>query len=484
MLDLCRVIMEMEKLKRMRLKFQSGKSEYHVFAIKNGTAKKTYEPCICKHNIDFTDGCVANFNPFFRSSSELIDGDFFSVGMEKILNRLEEVNRRGLDQVGDLLPDIPSVTTFSSTLKGKIFQTLEQLVAYYKREYNSDEGRATLDRFMHPQYGLLHGVTGCEYCYASRKNVRRDLVRDIDWDDFKAMLEQTVQVTEHETRPDRKLIRSPNSTSRFTVRLGKTTEAASLFHLRDLHRFLTIISDYNVSVHIPTKFLPFEPSIARLLKKTGSTIGYGFSYEALEPGPVLFGFDDTKRLETAQKYADAGVTTLARIAIDTNWSIIENERRGSNISDIAHFLYAHRDIIPQLIPFRMHGRTLKSKITRMDPKHLLIPAEDLFYDAEDTRNQARYEAKGNGEVQATRMHPDYIPLFTYTNQEPGPRRYHLCSDFGNTFYCDRCGIGDRTISIKQNRTRQVPVMNTKPIESKIARARRQKIAKYQRALHL
>jgi len=91
------------------------------------------------------------------------------------------------------------------------------------------------------------------------------------------------------------------------LRFGKRTESYNLLFKDNFMATLGIMAKTGTRGVIPTKFLPFDKEIAKLLKQTKSVVLYGVGFDELEKGAVMNGCSNEWRLEQMIKYNESGV---------------------------------------------------------------------------------------------------------------------------------------------------------------------------------
>ena len=376
-----------------------GKSEFNRFAIKD----KTIEPCICKYNLDFNEGCISNLNPYFKDIKEIFSKSILSD--ELIFDRLDTLLQTQLSTT-KLNPEIRFSCNFTRELQEYILVTIQKEVFdYLKFE------KEFINRYFNNQVGLLDGKrNGCKYCYAHYKNNSQKVL--IDSMDFKNLCQQLDKIP----------------TKNRIIRLDKDSECMSIFHLDFIHELLDICIQYDAKIIAPTKFLYYEPTIAKQLKKTGSVIGYSLSHnDLLEPGPSLYGFDSDYRLHCAKKYADQGVNIVLKIALDCTQSFKDCDKANGNIYKYVQFLTDNPHIGKQLIPLRIHRKDVALTATGHTKLELLSGIQNMFGNSID---RARYIPYFSGSIIPDIIHDDFKQFFGK----------NICGKIGHTFYCDSCNF--------------------------------------------
>ncbi len=449
------------------LELTRGKSTYHTFGdIKNGKGwpyVSKVSPCICEYNLDFVVGCVANSNPYIWTPAEVASGEILTKPRDAILGRLDQTLEAAASKLNPKLnPEIRYTKYFPESLKERIWRIIEEQVT----EYKESRSEADLSRFFKDGFISDGRKNGCTYCYAKKVNGRQAIfVDDIDSSGLESQLRAISE--DSEAIADGVIKTDENKKLRITVRVGKNTEGASIFHLNPLLKFLELCDRYGeelrerntkfsgISAHIPTKFLYFDKKIAELLVKTQSSLGYSLAYEDLERGTMLFGFDNEYRMECAKRYAEAGVSTMLRVSHDCSVSFERAQEMGAHIFEIRDFLLSNPSVKGQLIPIRLQGQSDMMAITGKSRDELKHEGNlDLF---KNNQSEGGHKPRMNVESVPSGIHDDYRKLFTEGSH------LHVCADLGNTFYCDSCRIPG-LLKAKIPHKRLIAVKKSKPEE--------------------
>lgn len=263
----------------------------------------------------------------------------------------------------------------------------------------------------------------CFYCYDRRKNwgqVTPVTIGDSTIQDFEKL--------------------KPNF-----VRLGKSTEAGHIFYHPLLIEFLELCKNYQTRVIFPTKMLPFDTEIAKLLRDTNSVLQFSIGTDSLEPGACSQGYTNSWRISQAQLYNKANINTSLTIICDITQSIEKNAKAGFSLVQALET----PDIPKRILPLRPNSnkvssaitKKLMSQITHKPLRHTsekgyqqISGLEDCIIDSDEeaARISGRhYLRKGNNELIPIFLHPD----FEHFRQVP-----RICGRIGNLEYCDKCTL--------------------------------------------
>lgn len=430
-----------------KISITTGKADFHNYKLLSG---KVVSPCICENNIDFSEGCIANVNPYFRNADEIladINGkkNILNKDREEIFARLDEILESEKKQLNPQLnPNIRYTKNFPDSLKEKIWKILvEHVLSLQKRFPNgiSEIGKP-LSGFFDSGIGLLDGrAIGCEYCYAKPHNNAQNILVDVNFSDVKKELEEMIARKE--------FVIDTKGKNRIFLRKGKWTECDSIVHLNSSLELLKIADEYDANVLIPTKFLYFDKTLADYCVKTGSSIQYGVCvYPNLEKGPILWGFDYEYRLECAKRYANAGVSVGLKISADCDSSFDSCMQRGGIITKLIDFIDSTKStnnpIFAQIIPLRIKSNALVRKVTGHSRKELLSGVQNLFGNSVEA---ASYIADGQNALIPFIIHPDYKNYFNG----------NICGQVGEHFYCNSCHFSDMPCNWKVEERLKIPV---------------------------
>jgi hypothetical protein len=415
----------MSKPKKLsQRKLASGKKEFHQFKIDG----KITAPCICGHNFDFTRGCIAKTNPYILSAQDVISGEFLK-DKDTTFSRLDKVYHDCLEnklKPAGLNPHIIWTNEFPEQLKQRIWSMLEEQVDYYKGEYGVEKRAKHFNKFIQPKLfpGVRDGrLNGCKYCYSFYKND--------DWYlttvemDFTPLINQIKQISKNKEWE----IGEKGEEKRI-IRFGKNSEVAHIFNLPELKRLFEVCSEYKIIFNLPTKFLFFDETIANHLKESKSILSYSVSNDKLEKGAVFYGFDTASRLARTQEYADRGVMTMLRMALDCTESFDENEKNGGQLKLMLEFLDKNKNhpyIKKQLIPLRHYTSSAAKAVTGKSVDSLLKPERDLFHDGNWVPRYTKMRENSRTLV-PNYMHKDFLDYFGSD----------MCAEIAGTFYCNSC----------------------------------------------
>jgi hypothetical protein len=443
-------------MKNRNLSLTSGKAEFHEYKINN----KTVRPCICEYNLDFGIGCISNINPYFENANEIITKSILNEDKNKVFERLDNQYKKALSELNEELhPEIRFTNHFSQELKEKIWKILEaQCEEYSEKAKTTFRNEKFITRFFDNKFGLCDGyLNGCKYCYAGYNNNNQKITSEKY--DFKGLEAQVQKIAEEKAQKGEKL----------TIRLGKRTEIASIYHLNALLETLKIGKRHKVSFVLPTKHLPFDKKIAELLKETDSVVGYSLAYEKMEAGTVMHGFDNEHRRSLAAKYANTGVNAMLKLSLDCTNSFQECQKNGGDIYATLDFIDNNLNVGLQLIPMRIKLKKDALDITGKTKEELVENNQRLFDSRKENDKKQRYvRAENNsGELHPNFIHDDFKNRF----------KSDICGDIGCEFFCDSCHLqglpnswridNNKIIRPKTNKPRRYQGMR----ESKAGRAR-------------
>ncbi len=164
--------------------------------------------------------------------------------------------------------------------------------------------------------GSYHFAQGdCAYCYAflTHEPFLKTLLK-LDKDQLIAELNEFARTGNRDARVPPKRV----------LRLGKLTEAGSDFTLDMLTTTLEACIETGFRAVMPTKYLRFNPEIAELLRRSGSSLLYSFGLGAVEFGPEMSGHNRDFRLEQSVMYRDAGINVSLYPIIDASHALYNN----------------------------------------------------------------------------------------------------------------------------------------------------------------
>ncbi len=152
--------------------------------------------------------------------------------------------------------------------------------------------------------GKLAPWNSCEYCYASHMHSGYPDAFAVE----KANLIEQIRCARKERETQGKPTRY--------LRLGKRTECGAKVFRENLINTLEACVDEGIKCIFPTKFLEFDRDIARLLKRSDSSLLVSLGNDRFEPGAVLHGRTQGARIEDGLQYLRAGVRTIPYVLVD------------------------------------------------------------------------------------------------------------------------------------------------------------------------
>jgi len=215
------------------------------------------------------------------------------------------------------------------------------------------------------------------------------------------------------------------------LRLGKRTEAGSTFTLDSLIKTLEVCTETGTKVVLPTKYLAFDKEVAKLLKKTNSTVLYSIGWDDLERGACSHGCNNEFRLEQAKLYRDAKVNSAIYLLIDLPHP---PKQRDLGILD-----FAKKNNIPvQLLSVRIPSKELALKITGMSWEHLKrlsSNGQKSLYGSERVGGYSQGSVQGM--LLAQEIDPFWLNLLGDNNG-----KIRMCHHDNKETYCGSCFTDD------------------------------------------
>lgn len=262
----------------------------------------------------------------------------------------------------------------------------------------------------------------CMYCYAQPKHKSfPKTVYKIDYQRLKQELLGNCRLTVGcDKTLDKKVV---------VLRFGKRTETGSKYTIEQLALTLETCTETKTRTVLPTKFLGFDPEVAKLLKKTNSVVLYSIGFDELEPGAVKHGCDNDWRTEQAIKYKKAGVNSIIYLL-----TIIHTppRRREKRILKKAK----QHDIPIQLIPMRFSSKALCKKVTRIAWDDLKRSGRSLFGDENDVY-WGSYEQQYSGIITPLKIHQDWLNII-----QNNSRSVRMCHHNSELTWCGTCYLKD------------------------------------------
>lgn len=368
-----------------------GKAEFLTYLDEFGIKR---ELCLCKYNVDFSEGCISHV---LMENMELVFHNDWGYGDE------------------------------------------------FMKSHSYEELRS-----------------GCDYCYAKRKNFHKVTPKTID----------------HNTLKDLDNLRMDCGG---IIRLGKNVEAGHPIYFSQLTDFLKLCAFYGDSVKgviFPTKSLTFGreglekklldlldekgiiiPSgeeLSLLLGRANAVVNYSIGYDKLERGPVSQGFTNKWRLEQAKKFYEHGVNVTATITCDVTSSIEDNIRNGSGIKYALEMGLIERVIDGSEVKYVLGKGKVPIRFLPLRPNNSYVAMEStgvkrscLFGNYSNKQLPLielghTYLSRSNNELYPKMLHPDFAGLF---DQDVG-----FCGEIKDEHHCDGCGLpGKERVKISNDK---------------------------------
>jgi len=213
------------------------------------------------------------------------------------------------------------------------------------REGAKFDGKTFVDYFLDPW-------AECRYCYAMPKH--KSFPKHVYHIEKQRLLEELRGNCRLNVGSDRTLGQPVR-----ILRFGKRTETGSKLTLDSFILTLEACTETGTRGVVPTKFLEFNEQIAKLLKRTNSSLLYSIGWDEFEKGARSYGCTNKWRVEQAEKYNEAGVNTRIYLLILAHAPPTEREKG-----------YLERakkhNMKVQLLPVRFTGKELTLKMTDID----------------------------------------------------------------------------------------------------------------------
>ncbi len=143
----------------------------------------------------------------------------------------------------------------------------------------------------------------CNYCYASFKHGGYPYVLNVDKENLVAQIKSAKKERAKLGLPTRYL------------RLGKRTEFGFSPFKEQLINTLEACLEENISVVFPTKYLSFDKTVAKLLKRTSSTLLPSLGDDQYEIGAAMHGCNTQYRLEQGILFKEQGVRVVPYVLV-------------------------------------------------------------------------------------------------------------------------------------------------------------------------
>jgi hypothetical protein len=232
------------------------------------------------------------------------------------------------------------------------------------------------------------------------------------------------------------------------LRFGKRTEPWTPFTQDEFVGTLEAMVQTGTRGIITTKFMPFDPEIVNLAKKTKSTVLYSIGFEDLEAGCIEHGYDNNYRLNQARQYREAGVNSILYLLFHPIFEPTEREL------SVLEFAEKHKLPI-QLLPMRMITKALAQKTISPlvgDQNAILWDVlKDTHLPSVQQEMDIMVEYEDSYYVQSSvlipkinRMHPFWMDLI-----KSNKGRIRMCHHDEEQVYCGGCFCGPPSISPTQ-----------------------------------
>jgi hypothetical protein len=313
-------------------------------------------------------------------------------------------------------------------------EKVENITRYINQKFLLKGGKqdfvdvCSLDANLDFSWGCISGFVNnfldvfaeCKYCYASfqhttfAKNMidvagRREQLRDeLLGNCYLAPNKDPSKKQEPLGRPVR------------TLRLGKRTECGSKYTLDHLIATLEVCAETRTRTVMPTKALEFNKEIAKLEKRTKSSVLYSIGFDELERGACSHGWDNKFRMEQAVKYREAGVNSSLYLMIDAHHAPKKREL------DILEFAKKY-NLNVQLLSIVIPSKNLAEKMTGMSWEDLKRPAG--FF----SKINGGYNYLSQGKLRPQKVHKFYLNL---VKNNSGNIR--MCHHDERKTYCGNC----------------------------------------------
>jgi len=261
----------------------------------------------------------------------------------------------------------------------------------------------------------------CEYCYAGQQH--KGFAKNFYQFDKQRLL--------NELRGDCRLIYNSDKVHGKPIdvlRFGKRTESWTPFTHEEFMQTLDACAMTGARPVIPTKFLPYTPEIASLLKRTNAVVLYSIGWDELEQGAVMHGKTNKYRIEQARRYNEEGVTSVVYLMMHAHLPPGPREREVLALG-----------LPTQLLPMRTKGRKQTQKLTGERWDDLLYSKPQGMLDFNDGANIGTHVKMGQATVatKVRKIHPFWQNLVK-NNQG----RIRMCHHDNSYMVCGECFQGE------------------------------------------
>jgi hypothetical protein len=260
----------------------------------------------------------------------------------------------------------------------------------------------------------------CTYCYARRTNYHEAKPYYHDKSILKGIENDII---EHKIK---------------YIRLGKKVECGNKENRGLLLKILEIGGKHDVQFIMPTKYLEFNKTIAKIFRETNSVVGFSIGADRFEDGACSYGCDNKFRLKQAHKYLDSGVNTILKIVTDMTVHPKEAEKRG-------WFAWKAFNDFPseniEMLPVRIKAKDFAYQSTGEGWHSLQGPnkGENFFDFMNVEREKPRYVMERDVTV--------LIANYFDSDYEEIIKKKQICGHMGTpeegTVFCDMCHVTDK-----------------------------------------
>jgi len=243
------------------------------------------------------------------------------------------------------------------------------------------------------------------------------------------------------------------------LRLGKRTETGSIYTRNQLIDTLDVCIKTKTQIIMPTKFLEYDPEVARRLRATQSVALFSEGPDGLEPGAYDHGCDNEFRLEQAKKYRDAGANSCIYLLTDITKAAGKRELK---VLDFA----AKNKIPVQFLPARIMNKRTAKELTGKEWNELKINSQDPHQNDMFPSGEHGCYKKGGNSLIAQRVDEFWLKLIENNNGNS----YRICHHDDNLTYCGRCFLQKKDASYMKGAI--IPTVH-KDIEYTFLKAKRE-----------
>ena len=287
----------------------------------------------------------------------------------------------------------------------------QEFIPYCSLDTNLDFSRGCVAEFLPGPnagndgtyfYDFWHDLSsGCEYCYALRQHqfFPKSILK-LNGDQLREELLQWFHGMKADERAK-------------VLRLGKQTEAGSIYTEPLLEETLDVATSVGTKVVMPTKFLRYTDSIAKRFRENidsdgkKGTILFSIFSDEVEHGPKIQGFDNNFRMETARQYKEAGVNVGFFLMYDP----VPDPREAPHLKEtmrVYEFAVKH-NIQPQMLPIHLPSKKVAAKVMGGKSWNELKHPEGQ-HTLDGLVTTGGYEKLGNSNLYAASVNPFWEEL--------------------------------------------------------------------------